>query len=202
MDTDFTKLLDDSFFGRFFLAWQTLRTGEGLPSRKDVRLQDFAPFAADLLMYELISPSHLRCRLMGSRVTDRVQMSGPDINWLDHVAPDMRRAGERWWQALVNTPCAGMMQYSVAHMDGTNRMSRCLLLPITQSEGQVMLLALTQASSVYRVDDTRDQLQISEDCFQTCYLDIGFGLPPGQEVVEHHKSPGRTILERLYGDAD
>ncbi len=197
MDSDFTSILDDAYFCAFREAWEKLRSGNNVPMRSDVRLQDFARFAPDLLLYELKSPNDLRCRLMGSSVSDRVKLQSMDINWLDLVASDMRAAGENWWNSLSETPCAGIMQYSTAFIDGTNRLSRCLLLPVKHSSGSTMLLGMTKASNVYLVGEPREQIVVSADCFQGQYIDIGFGLPKGTDERLHTKLMAPEILARL-----
>ncbi len=198
MNSDFNSLLDDQFFDQFFQAWKALREGEELPNRRDVRLQDFASFASELLMYQLVSPTNLKCRLMGSLITERIKFHGPDINWFDFVAPETREAGLRWWQTLTSTPCAGIMQFSTGFLDGTNRIGRCILLPVQQTDGSIILMAISRASAVYRVDDPREELLISADCFQTRYIDIGFGLPEGLPEQDDCKPMASATLERLY----
>lgn len=204
MNSDFTSVMADERVSAFFEAWQKLRAGKDIPERSDVRLQDFAPFAADLLMYELKSSSDLRCRLMGSRVSERVGIGGPDVNWLELVCPEMRSSGEVWWNNLVSLPCAGLMQFSTGFLDGSNRLSRSLLLPIQQPSGEqpepkIILMAISLPSGVYRVDEPRKQLIISADCFQAKYLDIGFGLPGGIPAEQTHKTLDEDVLTRLYG---
>lgn len=199
MDSDFTSAMADERVSAFFEAWQKLRLDNAIPERSAVRLQDFAPFAADLLMYELTSPSDLHCRLMGSRISERVGHGGPDVNWLDLVSPDLRPAGEVWWSTLTSQPCAGLMQFSTGFLDGSNRLARSLLLPVKQSEDRIILMAISMPSNVYRVDEPREQLIISADCFQTKYLDIGFGLPVGIPAEQTHKTLDEGVLRRLYG---
>lgn len=177
MNRDFTSMLDDPLYVSFFEAWKSLRKGGGIPHRSDVKLQNYAQFAADLAIYELKSPTDLRSRLIGSHVSDRVKTHGAGLNWLDLVNAPMRAAGETWWNALFKTPCAGIMQFSTGFLNGTNRLGRSMLLPVVQANEEILLIALMQATAVYRVDEPRDQLVISHDCFQTQFVDIGFGLP-------------------------
>ncbi|MBO6505298.1 MAG: PAS domain-containing protein [Kordiimonadaceae bacterium] len=198
MNSDFTSLLEDPFFSAFFQAWDDLRANGKIPHRSDVKLQDFAPFAADLLMYELHSPTDLRSRLIGSSVVERVKFQGSDINWLDLVCPSVRDAGELWWNSLFSTPCAGVMQFSTRFLNGTNRLARAMLLPIIGPDGQTLLLTLNKATAVFRVDDASDTILISADCFQTLYIDVGFGLPAGQPARIDSKPADPEVLTSLY----
>lgn len=199
MNSDFTSVLEDPFFSSFFRTWEGLRTNGKLPHRADVRLQDFAPFAADLLMYDLYAPNDLRSRLVGSSVAERVKFQGSDVNWLNLVCPSVRDAGELWWNSLFSTPCAGIMQFSTRFLNGTNRMARAMLLPIIGPEGQTLLLTVNKATGVYRVDEASDTILISADCFQTLYIDVGFGLPAGQPARNDVKTIDPVILSMLYG---
>jgi len=200
MDTDFTKVITESSFRDFYDAWQQARDGDAVPTRKAIKLRDFASFAADLLIYELPEPEVLRCRLMGSHISERVKSYSPDINWFDLVAEDMRRPGIIWWGNMFRTPCAGVMQFSTGFLNGTSRVSRALLLPIEHAPGVVHLLALASASDVYDVDDRRERLIISQDCFQTRYIDIGFGLPETVPEAQDHKVLDETYGSRIFLD--
>ncbi len=195
MYKDFTQTINDDLFRRFFKLWQNVRDGDALPTRKAVTLRDFAPFAPDLLIYELPAPDDLRCRLMGSNISDRVKAYSPDTNWLDLVAGDVREAGKICWGNLFTMPCAGLMQFSTGFLNGTSRISRALLLPMQHAPGVVNLLALATVSDVYNVGDPRDQLIVSHDCFQSNYIDVGFGLPENVPEAQDHK-----VLDEAFGD--
>lgn len=77
-------------------------------------------------------------------------------------------------------------------------MARSMLVPIIGPEGQTLLLSLNKATGVYRVDDAVDKILISADCFQTLYIDIGFGLPDGQPERKDTKTIDPEILTMLY----
>ena len=200
MFKDFTQIVESEYVRRFYDTWQKLRVDGKLPTRKSVTLRDFAPFASDLLIYEMPEPGHLRCRLMGSHVSDRVKIYNSDINWLELVAPDMREAGVTWWGNLFATPCAGVMQFSTGFINGTSRLSQALLLPVQEKPGEIQLMGLSNASAVYAAGETRDQLVISHDCFQTKYVDVGFGLPPGVAEATDHKIVSDEILSAIYDE--
>ena len=200
MHKDFTHEMNDVLFRRFFKTWQGARVGKNVPARKAITLRDFAAFAPDLLIYELHAPDDLRCRLMGSHISDRVKTYSQDINWLALVADDMQEAGKTWWCNLFGTPCAGLMQFSTGFINGTSRISRALLLPIEHSPGVVHLLTLATASDVYDVGDPRDKLTISHDCFQTRYIDVGLGLPEAVPEAQDHKVLNETYSSRIFID--
>ncbi len=199
MNADYTSALTDPGFVAFRKTWQNQRKGNDIPLRADIRLQDFATFAVDIMMYELKAPGDLRCRLMGSRVADRVKLQGKDVNWLEMVSPDVRQAGQTFWNALFKTPCGGLMQFSTAYHDGTNRLARCLLLPVQQTDQSCILMAYSRPSGVYRLDPPRDALMISADCFQSTYIDIGHGLPADLPETSDIRLIGGSILKDLYG---
>ena len=195
MDIDFTQIVNEYSFRKFFDAWTQAREGDAVPTRKAISLRDFAPFVSDLLIYELPAPDNLCCRLMGEHVSDRVKIYNRDINWLDLVADDMRAAGIKWWRNLFQTPCAGLMQFSTGFLNGTNRITRAYLLPIQHAPDVVHMLGLATASDVFEAGEPRDSLIISDDCFQTKYVDIGFGLPKNAPEAQDHK-----LLAKIYSD--
>lgn len=196
----FTQIVEDDYVRRFYDTWQKLRVGDDLPTRKSVSLRDFAPFAADLLIYEMPTPGYLRCRLMGSQISDRVKTSDPDINWLDLVAPDMQEIGRTWWDNLFATPCAGVMQFSTCFHNGTSRLSQALLLPVQNKPEEIQLLGLSNGSGVYAAEEARDQILISRDCFQIKYIDVGFGLPPGVAEATDYKVLDDATLSAIFNE--
>ncbi len=200
MYKDFTHAIDDDLFRLFFAIWQKARDGDAVPMRKAITLHEFAPFAPDLLIYEMHASDDLRCRLIGSRISDQVQTHFPGINLFDLVADDMRETGKVWWGNLFGTPCGGLMQFSAGFLNGTSRISRVLLLPITHAPGVMHLLALAKTSEVYDVGVPRDQLIFSHDCFQTQYIDIGFGLPANVPEAQDHKVLDEAIGDRIFFD--
>lgn len=195
MEKDFTRAVKGASFRRFFECWQAARVGNDLPTRKAITLRDFAAFASDLLIYEMPEPGVLHCRLMGEHISNRVKIYDREINWLDLVADDMRPAGVVWWSNLFTLPCAGMMQFSTGFLNGTNRISQAYLLPIQHAQGEVHLLGLAAASLVYADGEPRDRLIISDHCFQTKFIDIGFGMPDDLPDASDHK-----VLNKVWAD--
>lgn len=198
MEKDFTQIVDAVLFRRFFEAWQKLRVGDALPARKAVSLRDFAPFAADLLIYELPTPDFLNCRLMGSHVSDRVKIGNADLNWFDFIVPDMVEDSKIWWGSLFSTPCAGVMQFSTGFLNGTSRISQAMLLPVQTEQGQIHLLTLSNASSVYAAGEPREKLIILHDCSQVKSIDVGFGLPDGIPERIDYKVLDADIADLIF----
>lgn len=198
MVEDFTRTVHEFSFRRFFDSWQAARVGDDLPARKAITLRDFAPFVSDLLIYEHPQPGILQCRLMGEHISDRVKIYNRHVNWLDLVADDMHVAGTAWWSSLFAVPCAGVMQFSTGFLNGTNRISRAYLLPIQHAPGVVHLLGLASASDVYETGNPREKLIISEHCFQTKYVDIGFGIPADLPEASDHKVLKNAWAKQVY----
>ncbi len=198
MVEDFTLTVNETSFRRFFDSWQAARVGDDLPMRKAITLRDFAPFASDLLIYEQPEPGVLHCRLMGEHISDRVKIYNRNINWLDLVADDMRQIGAEWWNSLFATPCAGVMQFSTGFINGTNRISRAYLLPVQHAPGVVHLMGLASASDVYEAGQPREALIVSEHCFQSKYVDIGFGIPADLPEASDHKPLKKAWAEQLF----
>lgn len=196
MFPDYKFLLDDPVFAEFFQAWRDARCGAEIPCRKDIKLQTFARYAESLMIFERDSEQELKCRLIGSKLSDRVGAIDNDVNWLDLMASDAKETALEWWRTAFNTPCAGLLQFSVSYPNGNNNLAHALFVPLRSNDGGVHMLGLIRNLGIYRVDPASDALLYGQDFYQATYVDVGYGLPSG-----HPKSvdfrPMDPAIEKL-----
>ncbi|WP_262694616.1 PAS domain-containing protein [Kordiimonas aquimaris] len=181
MSKDFDSIIERELFPDFIAAWQAARKGNAVPLRSDIRLQEFAKFADSLQIYELKSRLDLRCRLMGSRVSERVQQVGLEDNLFDFFGEASKKVGEKWWNGMASAPCGGIMCFSTHYSSGARKEVPSLVLPMTGSDGGVLFLAFNQLPRKLDQREPREKLTIADDVFEGKFIDIGFGLPEGIE---------------------
>lgn len=181
MSTDFDSILSRDLFPDFMTAWQAARKGGAVPLRSDIRLQEFARFADSLQIYELKDRLDLRCRLMGSRVSERVQQVGPEDNLFDFFGDASKDIGEKWWNGMASAPCGGIMCFSTHYASGARREVPSLVLPMKGTDGSALFLAFNQLPRKLDYKEPREKLTIADDVFEGKFIDIGFGLPEGVE---------------------
>lgn len=184
---DFADLLQQPEFDRFFKFWQSARQGPELPQRQEISLRELAPYLERMLVYEWDGDAHLGCRIIGSRVEERVNLNTQSINWMDHIAADLIDISKQWWNGLYAQPCAGAMEYSIRYQDGACKMGQCLFLPVRPASGQMQVFALNCVGEVYRLDSAKGSFTIGADRLKTRYFDIGFGLPDDKGDIVVHK---------------
>lgn len=178
MQTDFDQIKEMAPFPEFYAAWQAARHDGAIPVRGDIRLRDFAPFADSLQIYELKNPQDLRCRLMGSRVSDRVPNVSPEHNLFDFFGHERaRKIGELWWVSMAKVPCGGVMCFSTSYESGAKRAVPSMVLPITGVDGSAQFIAFNNLPKIIGSGEPRQSMVIADDSFEGKFFDVGFGLP-------------------------
>ena len=210
MDANFSDLIVDEQFIEFHAMWQKLRTDNQLPRREDIKIKDFSEFAGNMAIVERQSRDDLRARLVGGQIAERLEKQGfnldimPDINLLKVIDKNARQTFEVWLNALFDTPCVGLAEYSTAFTTGENRAAEMLLLPMRYREDDLLILVLSRMLGVFRMGEPRKYFTAGIDYFQGQFVDIGFGLPDGgaegiaaKPKPENLKLWGRTSDEEI-----
>lgn len=184
MLTDFHRAPLKPAYISFYGAWRDACVDGALPLRTDIRLQQFARFAGNMHIYELKSPTHLSCRLMGSDISDRLTSFAPDENVFDFLGDDKKPHVIRWWNAMANQPCGAFTQFSVGYKSGANRMVETLILPIIGMRDNVLFLVYNNKPSYIDTDEPRSSVKLANSGSKSKYIDIGFGIPAAQSNKE------------------
>lgn len=179
MNSYVEETLQSEPFRSFLATWQSLRVGNKLPSRGKIHLRDFVDHLENLIIYERFGPRDLRYRLTGSGVSERVDNIGVEVNLFDLFVPEVHDACEIWWNAVMDAPCGGIMEFSTAFTNGNHRAGMAIALPILSQRGTPLLLALNHMMGIIRVSEPRAQVAFGVDYAIGHYFDIGYGVPPG-----------------------
>ncbi len=177
------EALNKEPFRSFLSTWRSVRKGDSLPARQNIHLRDFVDHLENLIICERRGPRDLRYRLTGSGVSERVRNVGVEINLFDLFVPDIHEPCEIWWNAIMDKPCGGIMEFSTAFTDGTTRAGMAIALPILSQRGEPLLLALNHMMGILRVEERRETIVFGQDYALGHYFDIGFGVPDGDNPV-------------------
>ncbi len=177
MHDDVTKYLASEPFKSFLATWQTARDDEDIPFRHRIELRAFASHAENLVIYQRKGRRDLRYRLTGSQVANRVDNIGPEVNLFDFFVPGTLDDAELWWNAIFDTPCGAIMDFSMTYPDGNVKEVVTLLLPIKTAYERDMILSLHKVGDIVRVTKPRSHVLVAEDYVSGYYFDVGFGLP-------------------------
>lgn len=183
------KTLGEEPFASFQRAWEAERQEGRLPSRQSIHLRNFVDHLDNLVIYERRGRRDLRYRLTGSGVAERVDNMGIEVNLFDHFVPEVRAACEEWWNAVMDQPCGGLMEFSTRFSNGTTRAGIALALPIVSERGNTLLLARNHMMDIIDIGEPCEAPVFGEKYAIGHYFDIGFGLPEGpQSLVAKPKS--------------
>ncbi|MBO6505250.1 MAG: PAS domain-containing protein [Kordiimonadaceae bacterium] len=197
MRINFSMFRDPDPYQSYFDAWQKARIGNELPHRRDIGLRDFAAHADNLIIIERRAPGFFGHRLVGSSVVERFGGVDPTTNVLEFHAPDVKDDVQSWMDCLLQTPCAGIAEFSTAYQDGTHRACQALILPIIGPDGAPMIFSLQHAFELIRISEPRDKPCVGLDYSVGHFIDIGWGLP--EEMTSSHiaKPPPANLTHPL-----
>ncbi len=181
MSIDFSRFPKAESFQSFYDAWQAAREGSNLPVRRNIRIQDFAQHSNNLSIVECKHQGFYTHRLLGSSVVDRFGSPDPEVNFLTFYAPDVKSYTHQWLEALMQTPCGGITEFSTAYQDGAHRSCIALSLPIVAAQNEPLLLSLQLPLHIFRFSEPRKTSCIGIDYAIGHFLDIGWGLPTTME---------------------
>lgn len=181
MSIDFSRFPKAESFQSFYEAWQAVREGNDLPVRRNIRIQDFAQHTNNLSIVECKKPGFYTHRLLGSSVVDRFGNPDPEVNFLTFYAPDVKDYTRQWLEALLQTPCGGVTEFSTTYQDGTHRSCIALSLPIVAAQNERLLLSLQIPLDIFRVSEPRETSCIGLDYAIGHFFDLGWGLPTSME---------------------
>lgn len=167
--------------------WLAARSDGAAPRRSDINMRSLAPFLENMLLYQWDGIEHLRCRVMGGNVQDRVQFSPQDTNWIEHIASDLVPASKSWWTELYDRNGAGAMEYSITYTSGDCRMGLALFMPVRHKNEEIHVFSMQAASPVYRVSEQTEGFIIGEDLLRTVHIDISDESAVSMTGITEHK---------------
>jgi hypothetical protein len=159
-------------------AWEEARDGADFPSRADIHLRRFAPFAR---WFAIIEPDpnavSLPFRLTGSGFRE---FFGHDLTGMDYLSladPAIHRHAYDCVTACLNAPC-GLWQCTPATTaEGTRLLYEYTILPISKTGDRADLIGIFVN---FETDPLGDLPGLSRIEHSTVWhwLDIGHGVPP------------------------
>jgi hypothetical protein len=170
-------------FASFHRAWQEARQDDNIPHRGDINIQDFSPFMPNMIMYDYCGKYDIRYRLAGEAVSGRIGHVNAELNIFDALDPDISERSEKWWKGILKTPCGGVAVFSVAYPNGIHRACQIMKFPILGNDGRMMILALLNPVKILREEEPRETIRVGLDYSYGRYIDIGFGLPYGDDPL-------------------
>lgn len=162
----------------FARYWLSLPTVDLIPSRRDFEPERIPGLLANLVIHELISPEHLKLRLVGTAVVDDYGQEITGRNYLDFVDEARRPKASRAIFLICAQPAGMLVHLRSVALNGTVLTRESIAFPMRDDSGTARLVYFCSNPAVERKTyyDERDALKVMS-VLDRHYIDIGAGLP-------------------------
>lgn len=162
----------------FARYWLSLPTTDLIPCRKDFEPERIPGLLANLVIHELVSPKHLKVRLVGTAVVDDYGKEITGRNYLDFVDETRRAKASRAIFLVCEQPAGMLVHLRSLAANGTVLTRESVAFPMRDDTGDARLVYFCSNPSVERKTffDVRDELKVI-NVLSRHYIDIGAGLP-------------------------
>lgn len=162
----------------FARYWLSLPTVDLVPSRRDFEPECIPGLLANLVIHELVSPEHLRLRLVGTAVVDDYGQEITGRNYLDFVAEERRPKASRAIFLVCEQPAAMLVHLRSSTESGKLLTRESVAFPMRDDDGRARLVYFCSNPAEERATyfDERDTLKIM-NVLDRSFIDIGAGTP-------------------------
>lgn len=181
--TDFKlpDFADHPAMREFLSAWDDWRGDNTVPNRSNVKLNDISSFMSHTMLLDMVSPSEIICRYIGSIFMDIYAKDFTGQNYLDLTESQFREMRSKRLSAVVNQPCVAAWTTKTDMGGGQTAHSVGLSLPIIPTVKdapmqlmQTLVFSVPVPRSEYGKPTRFQHLEFSNR-FET--IDIGAGHP-------------------------
>ncbi|MDF1792747.1 MAG: PAS domain-containing protein [Thalassobaculaceae bacterium] len=162
----------------FARYWLSMPTADLIPSRRDFAPERIPGLLANLVIHELVSPEHLKLRLVGTSVVADYGQEITGRNYLDFVEAARRPKASRAIFLICEQPSAMLVQLRSISEGGKLLTRESVAFPMRDEEGRARLVYFCSSPPVERTayQEDRDALAIMK-VLDRRYIDIGGGIP-------------------------
>lgn len=162
----------------FARHWLSLPTHNLIPSRDDFMPESIPGLLPNLIIHELISPEHIRLRLVGTAVVDDFGHELTNRNYLDFVEESRRPKASRSIFLICDQPAGMLVQMKSTAASGKTMIRESIAFPMRDHDGEARLVFYCSNPARERPAqfEERDALKVMR-VLDRRYLDIGNGVP-------------------------
>lgn len=162
----------------FARYWLSLPSVDLIPSRRHFQPERIPGLLANLVIHELVSPEHLKLRLVGTAVVDDYGQEITGRNYLDFVDEARREKASRAIFLVCEQPAAMLVHLCSTAANGTVLTRESIAFPMRDDHGTAKLVYFCSNPAVERKTyvDARDALKVM-NVLDRRYIDIGPGVP-------------------------
>lgn len=162
----------------FARYWLSLPATDLIPCRQDFAPERIPELLANLVIHELISPDHIRIRLVGTAVVDDYGQEVTGRNYLDFVQPERREKASRAIFHICEQPAGMLVHLRSVSENGTQLTRQSVAFPMRDDSGTARLVYFCSSPAAERATffDERISLKVM-NVLDRRYIDIGAGVP-------------------------
>lgn len=159
--------------------WASLPRAGLVPHRRDFRPEQLGRALAHMVVHELVSPTDIRLRLVGSMIAQAYDEEITGRNYLDMVPPPRRAAASRPFFIACETPCGMYTRMRAVAWRGLTMARASLSFPVGDDQGVRLLYSCstTEPADEPDFDFCNDGAATVTDVIDRRFLDIGAGRP-------------------------
>ncbi len=178
-DPDFDILDLNRTLRAFADHWTALPRVGLVPERRDFRPEALGGALAHMVVHELVSPTDIRLRLVGSTVAAAYDEEITGRNYLDMVSPERRAAAARPFFLACGYPCGMYTRMRTVASRGRTMRRESIGLPLRDASGVRWFYSCSTTDPDDRPDFdlSHDGVATVTDVLSRRYLDIGAGVP-------------------------
>lgn len=170
--------LNEAPFAEFREAWDDVRNGQVVPTRKDVSLRRFSKFVNDMQILTREGTGQYRYRQIGEGVRGGLRGAGKGDDGFSLISDHVKEACATFIDAMFTTPCGGLMDYSIDYPGLSLGRIRTVHLPVlSEKTGECLLIALNKVVVRSHTLTPNKRLLLGDHLCQATVFDVGRGLP-------------------------
>lgn len=166
----------------FARHWLSLPAHDLIPWRRDFLPESIPGLLPNLVIHELISPEHIRLRLVGTAVVDDYGQEITDRNYLDFVEEARRPKASRAIFLVCEHPTGMLVHLNSTSASGQTLTRESIAFPMRDDDGRARFVYFCSNPARERTTyfDEPDALKVMT-VLDRRFLDIGAGVPSFQD---------------------
>lgn len=159
--------------------WAALPKDGLVPHRRDFHPEKLGRALPHMVVHELVSPTDIRLRIVGSAIARAYDEEITGRNYLDMVVPERRDAASRPFFLACATPCGMYTRMRSVAWRGLTMQRISLGYPVRDDIGVRLFYSCstTEPSGEPDFDFANDGTATVTEVLERRFLDIGAGIP-------------------------
>ena len=158
--------------------WSALRCGNDIPHASALSPAPLARWLPDMSIVEVVSPTHIQYRLVGTRVTERLGFNPTGENLVDFVEPDRRNLAGELFTGITAHPCGARLSHLNIAKCGRQNLVLSIFYPLITPEGVApRVVGMHALDEVRHYGEPCSRATLAAQTNHFSWIDVGYGIP-------------------------